>query len=185
VTIGYAFAVSKYPITRGEWKRFVRETGHEDSSDSLKDQQHNHPVVVRWQDAMDYAAWLSRKTSQRYRLPSEAEYEYMNRAGSQTAYGTGAFKQRNFYTDLTGTWPVGSFRPNAFGLYDTTGHVWCWALDTYHPDYNGAPADGSAWEQGGYGRVVRGGAWNNNPEWLRVAARGFGNEFEGFRLARI
>jgi formylglycine-generating enzyme required for sulfatase activity len=177
VTIGYAFAVSKYPITRHEWKLFVKETGHKDNSLSWA-QQDKHPVAsVSWRDAQDYAAWLSRKSAQHYRLLTEAEYEYVNRAGSQTAYFWGDSPDelpRYAKVNGGGLAPVGSFRANAFGLYDTTGSVWSWTQDCYHDNYNGAPTDGNAWDPGGHclaGRVARGGSYGMNPRWLRAAAR--------------
>jgi formylglycine-generating enzyme required for sulfatase activity len=195
VHIRYAFAVSKYPIARGEWKPFVKETGHENGSDCLL-QPHpdTHPVIcVSWQDAQDYAAWLSRKSGQHYRLLTEAEYEYINRAGSQTAYfwGDSADELPHYANDSRkDSTPVGFYKPNAFGLYDTTGNVWSWTEDCYHQNYNGAPTDGSAWDLAGdcADRVVRGGAWSNNPGRLRAAVRGAGGlrraSAIGFRLAR-
>jgi formylglycine-generating enzyme required for sulfatase activity len=190
VHISYAFAVSKYPITRGEWKQFVNETGHKDASDCLKGgQQDNRPVVcVDWQDAQDYAGWLSRKSGHRYRLLSEAEYEYVNRAGSQTVYFWGDSYDRRYANDGLGTTAVGSFKPNPFGLYDTTGNVWSWTQDCWHDNYDGAPTDGSAWTYScSYGRVVRGRPWAGFPRWLRSASRGWSDGFDGdggFRLAR-
>jgi formylglycine-generating enzyme required for sulfatase activity len=83
---------------------------------------------------------------------------------------------------------VGSFKPNAFGLHDMTGHVWSWTQDMWHDSYTGAPADGSAWEGDGSSRVARGGGWLFNPSWLRCAARnkfdGDANNVVGFRVAR-
>jgi formylglycine-generating enzyme required for sulfatase activity len=194
VHIRYAFAVSKYPITRREWKQFVRETGHYDFSNCLIGfrQWSNHPAVcVPWQDAKDYAAWLSKTTGQHYRLLSEAEYEYVNRAGSQTVYFWGdSADEIPRYANMEGrgTTPVGSFKPNAFGLYDTAGNVQSWTLDCWHNNYDDAPTDGSAWTTGGDCSypVVRGGHWFDNPGGLRSAARdgSFGSPGGGFRVAR-
>jgi formylglycine-generating enzyme required for sulfatase activity len=193
VHIRYAFSVSKYPITRREWKQFVKEIGHKDGSDCLEGQQDNHPVVcVSWQDAQNYAAWLSRKSGQHYRLLTEAEYEFVNRAGSQTTYFWGDSENelpQYANMNMKGTTPVGSFKPNAFGLYDTTGNVYSWTQDCYHQNYDRAPTDGSAWDLGGdcSARIIRGGSWHTSPYALTSAYRyrfSRGDQHVGFRLAR-
>jgi formylglycine-generating enzyme required for sulfatase activity len=216
VHIHYAFSVSKYPITRREWKAFVKETGHKDPSECPRNPQtDDDPVVcVSWQDAQDYAAWLSTKSGQHYRLLSEGEYEYVNRAGSATAYWWGASPEaqcehangadaaaKKEYPDwiyaaacndgFAHASPVGHFPPNAFGLYDTTGNVYSWTQDCYHESYKGAPADGSAWGGGDKGCtggwVVRGGSWVTDPARLRAASRNAhssGDGNVGFRVAR-
>jgi formylglycine-generating enzyme required for sulfatase activity len=154
---------------------------------------------VTWDDAKEYIAWLNRITGKEYRLLTEAEWEYAARAGATTAY---------FWDDEIGqanancvgcgsqwdgkqTSPVGSFKANAFGLYDMHGNVYEWVEDTWHDSYKGAPVDGTAWLQGGdaRSRVVRGGSWNSIPRVPRAASRyrnstdGRNNLF-GFRLAR-
>jgi formylglycine-generating enzyme required for sulfatase activity len=201
VHIGRAFAVGKYPITRGEWRKFVVDKGHRGSSEPGESwldpgyaQDDNHPVVrVTWHEAQDYASWLSLKTGHRYRLLSEAEYEYANRAGSRSAYFWGStwngYSQHLKRDGSPGTWPVGMLKPNAFGLHDTTGHVWCWTEDCWHDNYNGVPQDGSAWTTGGdcSRRVLRGGAWFDDPANLRAAHRSWhyaDNYGPGLRLAR-
>jgi len=133
------------------------------------------------------------------RLPSEAEWEYAARAGTSTQYWWGDDIGSNRANGLeTGspwsgeqTSPVGSFEPNPFGVYDTAGNVWEWVQDLWHGNYNGAPADGSAWEVGGDGgrRVIRGGSWFIEPETLRSASRfggspGYRLYLLGFRLAQ-
>ena len=115
-------------------------------------------------------AWLSKMTGKPYRLLTEAEYEYATRAETQTAYPWGDDIGKNNANcngcgskwDNRQTAPVGSFKPNAFGLYDMVGNVWEWVEDCFHDNYNGAPTDGSAWIEGGNCkfRVVRGGAWD-------------------------
>jgi formylglycine-generating enzyme required for sulfatase activity len=201
VHIGYAFAVGKYPITRGEWRQYVVDTGHSGSDepgeswlDPSYPQDDSHPVVyVSWNEAQDYASWLSQKTGHRYRLLSEAEYEYINRAGSRSAYFWGSawegYSHHLKRDGSRGSWPVGKLKPNAFGVYDTSGHVWCWTQDCWHDDYSGAPTDGSAWTTGGdcRRRVLRGGAWFNDSATLRVAHRSWhyaASNGPGFRLAR-
>ena len=137
------------------------------------------PVInVNWDDAQQYVAWFSKMTGQPYRLLTEAEWEYAARAGTTTAYSWGdEIGKGNANCNGCGskwdnreTSPVGSFKPNAFGLYDMHGNVWQWVQDCYHDNYNGAPTDGSAWTSGDCSRrVLRGGAWGNFPRNLRAA----------------
>ena len=158
------------------------------------------PVVnVSWSDAKQYVAWLSQVTQKQYRLLTEAEWEYAARAGTVTRYFWGD-DPRGGNANCNGcgskwddmqTAPVGSFKPNAFGLYDMVGNVWEWVEDSWHENYNGAPADASAWVSGGdpnY-RVIRGGSWRNETELVRAAVRVDRNinvRFDtlGFRVAR-
>jgi formylglycine-generating enzyme required for sulfatase activity len=160
------------------------------------------PVIyVSWDDAQSYVAWLNRVTGQRYRLLSEAEYEYATRAGTQTAYSWGDHFQLNGKAmancnicgsqwDGRQTAPVGSFAANGFGLYDMVGNVFSWVEDCFHRNYNGAPMDGSAWtDSGSCNRVVRGGSWNVTPLNLRSPYRvtyptDFRLNFLGFRVGR-
>src|SRR5262249_17157341 len=138
-------------------------------------------ILVSWEDAQRYVTWLSRITAKSYRLLSEAEWEYAARAGSRTAFfrGENIGKNNANCNGCGGQWenqqtsPVRSFKPTAFGLYDTAGNVWQWVQDCYHDNYNGAPTDGSAWTRGDCSlRVVRGGSWSSNPQDLRSANRG-------------
>ena len=159
---------------------------------------------MSWNDAKEYVAWLSKLTGKPYRLPSEAEWEYAARAGTQTAYSWGdEIGKGNANCWVCGSdWdrklaPVGSFAPNAFGLYDMHGNVWEWVEDCNNNNYDGAPTDGSAWTvdimgpQGGscVFRVNRGGAFNNDFRGLRSASRSFNSPETswntlGFRVAR-
>jgi formylglycine-generating enzyme required for sulfatase activity len=213
VRIDYALSVGKYPVTRGEWYRYVAARGRSESSNCYAwnpsnrlwehradygwqnpgfSQDDRHPVVcVSWNEAQEYAQWLTQKTGHHYRLLSEAEYEYINRAGSLSGYfwggtaedlcryanGLDSAVNRGFPTHCNDghvyTSPVGEFPPNRFGLYDTTGNAWSWTQDCRHDNYNGAPTDGSAWITGGdcsY-RMARGGSWFNIPIELRAAYR--------------
>jgi len=140
------------------------------------------------------------KSGKAYRLPSEAEWEYAARAGTTTVYYWGNEVGRNNANcdgcgsqwDNKQTVPVGSFQPNAFGLYDMLGNAWQWTADCWHDNYAGAPADGAAWGTAGdsCGRVLRGGSWFDYPPGVRAANRnwnattGRGNCGSGFRLAR-
>jgi formylglycine-generating enzyme required for sulfatase activity len=181
VSVRKPLLVSTFPLTRGEYLACVAARACRPHGSSEFRQDDSHPVVmVNFQDAEDYVQWLSRKTGKRYRLPSEAEWEYFARAGSTTAYPWGdSIGVRNAtcadcgsHWDNYSTAPVGSFKPNAFGLYDVVGNVWQWAADCYHPDYQGAPLDGSAWLKGGCElRPVRGGAWNESSEDSRLSTR--------------
>jgi len=136
----------------------------------------NRPVeMINWNQATEFCQRLSQKTGRQYRLPSEAEWEYACRAGTTTPFCFGetiTTDLANYYGKKTyGSAPegvfrrqttdVGSFPPNAFGLYDMHGNVWEWCQDVWHGNYNGAPTDGSAWESGGDSafRVLRGGSW--------------------------
>ncbi len=173
------------------------------------------PVVcVSWDDAQAYVAWLSKRTGHAYRLPTEAEWEYAARAGTTTArYGGDSPRELCRYTNLGDleygerhpgdtdvnracrdgyafTSPVGSFAPNPFGLYDMLGDVMNWTEDCWSANYEGAPADGSAWRSGDCGRhIARGGSWDMD---LRVARsahrRGAPTSLRhttlGFRVAR-
>ena len=222
-----SFAVGRYHVTRGQWARFVRathrpvRTGCAWSGGAANDaaaeanaswrnlhfpQDDNHPVVcVTWQDAQDYAAWLSRRTGRHYRLLTEAEWEYAARAGTSTPYpwpagSTHDFANHGADTCCSGfasgrdrwvnTSPVGSFPPNAFGLFDMIGNAAQWVQDCLSPDYAGLPADGSAnlsdvplhvtgdlADLNGASscsyRVLRGGDWGTYPQWIRSTARSF------------
>ncbi len=202
VTIPQLFAAGKYEVTFAEWEACVAGGGCT-SNKSPADMgwgKGRRPVIdVTWNDAKEYVSWLSRKTGQSYRLLTEAEWEYAARARSTSAYawgdniGTGNANCNGCRSqwDNKQTAPVGSFAPNAFGLYDMHGNVWEWCEDNWHNDYTGnPPADGSVWRGGDDSlRVVRGGSWSSIPRSLRSAFR-YGYhpdlriDFIGFRVAR-
>jgi formylglycine-generating enzyme required for sulfatase activity len=153
--------------------------------------------TVSWDDIQQFIAKLNQKTGQKYRLPSEAEWEYAARAGTTTewSHGNDESKLGNYawYAGNSGnkTQPVGQKLPNAFGLFDMHGNVWEWTQDCWHETYAGAPTDGSAWNTSCIAdyRVLRGGSWYLKPAYLRSASRVrnfpvFRNESYGFRLAR-
>lgn len=156
------------------------------------------PVInVNWDDAQKYIQWLNQRTGKHYRLPTEAEWEYAARAGSETQYSWGdkiGHNQANCdgcgsQWDNKQTAPVGKFPANAFGLQDLHGNVREWTQDCWNYNYNGAPMDGSAWEQGDCSqRVFRGGSWAHFAVYLRSAYRWSNSResryyFMGFRLA--
>ena len=203
VTIGKAFAVSKFETTFAEWDACVAygdcdpHIGDNGWGNSIPRGQ--RPVIsVNWYDAKRYVAWLSRMTGKPYRLLSEAEWEYAARAGTQMAYYWGdEVDNENANCETcgsrweTGTAPIGSFPPNAFGLYDMLGNVWEWVEDCYHDNYIGAPVDGSEWTMGGDCnlRVEKGGSWSYGSEMLRAAVHerdppGSRYSTSGFRVAR-
>ena len=163
------------------------------------------PVIhVNWNDAQTYLAWISLKTGKGYRLLSEAEREYVTRAGTTTPFWLGSsisLDQANYigtdtYSSLTGgfrrqTVPVDSFQPNQWGLYQVHGNVREWTEDCYNKTYTGAPNDGSAWTKGDCDRrALRNGSWTNKPALLRSAFRGtisnnsVRSDTIGFRVAR-
>jgi formylglycine-generating enzyme required for sulfatase activity len=181
VTFARPFAVGQFALTFEEWDACIADGGCNGYQPSDGWGRGRRPVInVSWDDAKGYVAWLSKKTGKTYRLLTEAEYEYATRAGTQTAYPWGnAIGKNNANCNGCGsqwdnkqTAPVGSFAANGFGLYDMVGNVLQWTEDCYNDNYNGAPANGSAWTGSDCGRrVVRGGSWYNYPEILRSANR--------------
>jgi formylglycine-generating enzyme required for sulfatase activity len=176
-----SFSIGRYEVTFREYARFAAATGRE-LPDDLGWGQGPRPVInVSWNDARAYTDWLSEQTGQRYRLPSEAEWEYAAAAGTDTPYwwgfdlGSGNANCFNCGSEWDGatTAPVGRFAANPFGLHNTAGNVMEWVEDCYHGSYEGAPTDGSSWQEPGCReRVVRGGAFNKPGVSLRVTRRG-------------
>ena len=198
------FYLCKYPVTQAQWKAVMGDTPSHFKGDDL-------PVEkVSWDDAQNFIKKLNKKTGKKYRLPSEAEWEYAAReGGKKVRFGNGKDiadpKEINFcakeeykkpyskageYHQKT-TPAAATFGPNALGLHDMSGNVWEWCEDVWHDNYKSAPDDGSAWITGGDQsfRVVRGGSWSNNPDYCRAASRYRyysvlrGSDL-GFRLAR-
>ena len=185
VRIGEPFAVGRYEVTFAQWDACHRSGGCSHNPDDQGWGRGNRPVVnVNWHDAQEYVRWLSGKTGRWYRLLSESQWEYVARAEATTRYWWGDDIGHNRAScdgcgspwDARQTAPVGSFSPNAFGLYDVHGNVWEWVKDCWDSNnYVGAPSDGSAREWGGCdGRGVRGGSWQSTtiPRYLRAANRG-------------
>jgi formylglycine-generating enzyme required for sulfatase activity len=217
-----SFALGKYAVTFAEWDACVAAGGctHKPSDEGWG--RGNRPVInINWHDAREYVLWLKRQTGKSYRLPSEAEWEYAARAGTATSryWGDGlaqACGYANAHDETSrvnnklsreslscddghaNTAPVGSFKPNAFGLHDMLGNVLQWVDDCLHDDYKGAPDDGSAWLGGECkDRMLRGGSWASGGRTVRSAARLTSKEvfpgrkdstarhnFVGVRLAR-
>jgi formylglycine-generating enzyme required for sulfatase activity len=175
VVISRAFLMAPFPVTCGEYRRFAPmfPTGNDDLP----------AVNVNWDDACAYCAWLSSENGRAFRLPTEAEWEYACRAGSREPFSWGgviAAHDANFLHDENCVrigpghrTPRGAYPPNPFGLCDMHGNVCEWVADAWHPDYHGAPEDGSVWtaSTGDQRRVIRGGAWDYLPRLLRSAWR--------------
>ena len=218
-----AFALGKYDVTTQEFATFLKETGYEpepyptlglkwNSSAPYSAAPLKWPAVcLNWRAAQSYIAWLNRKingdhptagTNGPYRLPTEAEWEYASRAGTTTARWWGnSIGVGNANCNGCGSpWDnrlladVDSFASNPFGLYGMLGNAWQWTADCWHPNYVGAPQDGSAWYENNCEKyVIRGGSWDNLPIFVRSAARSSseprGAEYDyssytGFRVAR-
>jgi formylglycine-generating enzyme required for sulfatase activity len=238
VRITRPFYLGAYHVTRGQFRRFVADTGYKTDAEKGGisgwnpdknqfefnekyswrntgfEQTEEHPVVdVSWNDAVEFCKWLSRKEGKTYRLPTEAEWEYACRAGTPTRYysgddpetlaNVGDVADATFELKFPGgrytikacdgyvfTAPVGSFKPNAFGLYDMHGNAWQWCADWYGKEYYAAsPADDPTGPASGHDRVLRGGSWGCGPYITRSAGRyGFAPDFRGdgtgFRVAR-
>ncbi|WP_082914930.1 SUMF1/EgtB/PvdO family nonheme iron enzyme [Paramagnetospirillum marisnigri] len=190
VTIAAPFALGKTEVTQAEWEAVM-------GNNPSKFRGANRPVEnVSWDDVQVFIRKLNEMTGKRYRLPSEAEWEYAARAGTTTPWSCGGsetcLSSVAVYDANSGnqTKPVQSKSDNAFGLYDMHGNVYEWVQDCWHSNYSGAPSDGSAWlETNSCDRVFRGGSWGDNPRNLRSAFRyhftpGNRNGSLGFRLAR-
>ena len=193
-----AFFASKYPITQVQL-----QAGGGGNPSYFKGKKRPQETIL-WHTPVNFCAQLSQKTGKNYRLLSEAEWEYACRAGTTTPFHfgetitpelvnyDGGYPYANAPKGLCRreTTDVGSFPPNAFGLYDMHGNVWEWCSDTWHSNYNGAPTDGSSWETGPHDfRVIRGGSWSSYGLNCRSADRGFstyhfrGHWTIGFRVA--
>ena len=194
-----SFELSKYEVTFEDYDRFTVATGRARADDAGWGRGRRPVINVSWDDAVAYTRWLSEQTGEQYRLPSEAEWEYAARAGTVTKYSWGnGIGHNRASCDVCGsqwdnkqTAPVGSFRPNGWGLHDMHGNVFEWVQDCWNESYQGAPTDGSAWESGDCSlRVLRGGSSFDEPRFLRSALRfrdssSFRfNSGAGFRVAR-
>jgi formylglycine-generating enzyme required for sulfatase activity len=192
VTITYSFYTGKYEVTRAEWQAVMgnNPSYFNDSGGA------NYPVEnVSWNDAQEFIRKLNQMNDgYRYRLPTEAEWEYSCRAGTTGDYA-GDVNEMGWYYDEkwgAGTHAVGQKQPNPWGLADMHGNVLEWCEDWYHETYYSAPTDGSAWLSGGEQkfRVLRGGSWGLLATWARSASRSFNAPafryaYNGFRVVAV
>lgn len=188
------FYFSKYPVTQALWRAVMGD----DPPELAFKGSGNRPVErVSWDDAQAFIQKINEQTGERYRLPTEAEWEYAARGGiykNGFKYaGSNKLKEVGWYSENSQreTKPVGLKFPNELGLYDMSGNVWEWCQDVWHENYEGAPGDGSTWMEGGEQnrRVVRGGSWYDDSNVCRVAFRHWDSTVVrvsnlGFRLAR-
>lgn len=201
VTIARPFAIGKYEVTVEQWNacadagactRITSDTG-------AAAPVANSPMRnVSWDDAQVYVKWLSKVGGKPYRLPTEAEWEFAARGGTQSTYwwgeqmkkGTADCKDCGEPYRAEAPTPAGSFAANPFGLYDTNGSVWEWVADCWHSSYRNAPADGRAWDDPSCSvRVIRGGSWREGAAYMQSATRfkysaSVRQSQNGFRVAR-
>ncbi|MFM6255937.1 MAG: formylglycine-generating enzyme family protein, partial [Dolichospermum sp.] len=204
------FLMSQYPITQAQWRAVAElpQVNQKLQPNPSRFKGANRPVEqVSWYEAVEFCARLSRIENKIYRLPSEAQWEYACRAGTTTPFYCGktiSTELANYDGDYTygdglkgvdrkETTNVGTFSPNAFGLYDMHGNVWEWCQDDWHDNYIDAPIDGTAWTVGielsNDIKVLRGGSWYLHPISCRSASRNWNNAVVdynnfGFRVVR-
>lgn len=197
VVIKKPFAIGRFEVTFAEFDKFAYDTGRRPAYDEGWGGG-NRPVInVTWEDARKYAEWLSEKTGKLYRLPTEAEWEYAARAGTETAFSFGPDDSKlgefAWYWENSEkkTHPVGEKKPNAWGLYDMYGNVWEWVEDDWHGSYGGAPDDGNAWVDNPRSNtgVIRGCGWSSDSRNCRSTVRIRSRpdrslDYVGFRLSR-
>jgi formylglycine-generating enzyme required for sulfatase activity len=179
VRIARPFAIGKTEVTFDQWDACVAtHVCNWILGDAGWGRGDRPTINVSWKDAQEYVAWLSKKTGKTYRLPTEAEWEYATRAWTNTLWSfgrnEGALGRYAWFSYNAGdkTHPVGEKEPNPWGLHDVHGNAWEWVQDCWNDSYQGAPADGSAWQSGDCGyRVLRGGSWFFPPWTLRSASR--------------
>ena len=175
VAVNYSFYMGRYEVTQAQWQAVMGNNPSNFKGD-LAEPYIKLPVEqVSWDDAQNFINKLNELNDGfRYRLPTEAEWEYACRAGTTGDYA-GNLGEMAWYSENSGskTHPVGGKQPNAWGLFDMHGNVWEWCQDWYHDSYNGAPGDASAWLSRGEQkyRVLRGGSWDGNAAVLRSATR--------------
>lgn len=198
VTIRKPFYMGRTEVTYDEWDACVMAKGCDFSPDDRGAGRGKRPVGnLSWEDTQQYVAWLSKKTGQIYRLPSEAEWEYAARAGRPTTYSWGKMMEKARANcsgcdgpRSTAAIAVATYPPNDFGLHDMSGNLAEWVEDCWNDSYRSAPANGSAWVKSGCKeRVLRGGSFSNDPRYVRSASR-FKYDFDvrfqtnGFRVVR-
>jgi formylglycine-generating enzyme required for sulfatase activity len=192
------FAIGRYEVTFAEYDKFAKATDRTKPEDEGWGRGNNPVINVSWYDAVAYAKWLSQQTGQSYRLPTEAEWEYAARAGTNTKYWWGndvGINNANC-NDCGSEWydkqpiPVGSFKENSFRIYDTVGNVWEWVHDIYHSNYYSiSPSINPKGPSEGQYRTQRGGSWLDDARSSRAANRDsnspeYSDNNIGFRLLR-
>lgn len=198
VAIGAPFAIGKYEVTVQQWNACVNAGGCPKIVQAANTGSNAPMRDLSWDDAQQYAKWLSGVSGKPYRLPTEAEWEFAARAGTSTLYWWGermAAGKANC-KDCGQPWAeerpadAGSFAANPWGLYDTSGSVWEWVADCWHASYKNAPADGHSWDQPNCAlRVIRGGSWREGAAYMVASTRfrydaGVRHAQNGFRVAR-
>ena len=180
ITIRRSFAIGRREVTFAEWDQCADAGVCKHRPDDHGWGRGDRPAInISWDDAKLFVAWLSQKTGQKYRLPSEAEWEYAARAGTKTPFwwgregGTGHAQCDTCGSPTTKQVAVtGSYRPNGFGLYDTAGNAAEWVEDCWNDNYRNAPKDGAAWTSGDCRlRVLRGGNFLSKATEVRSASR--------------
>ncbi len=194
-----SFSISRYEITFEEYDNFARATGHSLPDDRGWGREKRPVINVNWHEASYYTKWLTEQTGHQYRLPSEREWEYAAKAGSETLYWWGMKPDKNNANcsicgslwDGKKTAPVGSFKPNAFEIYDSIGNVMEWTISCLRRTYQGAPSTGNQWRGGDCSqRMVRSSSYKSYLKNLRTTKR---NHFHpntridtlGFRVVRV
>ena len=192
------YAISKYEVTFEQYERFAKATGRKIPDNLYMDKATSPVFFVSWDDAYNYARWLSDQTGKKYRLPSEAEWEYAASGGKNTPFWWGFNEEpakAHCFTCESQLDPrkpakIGSFQANQFGIYDTAGNVAEWVHDCWHDNYKGAPGDGGVWEGGDCTqRVARGGSFISPQQSIRTEKRDkfrsdSGYDHIGFRIVR-
>lgn len=196
ITFDYDFAIAKYPVTFEEYDLYCEAKGIEKPDDRGWGRGKRPVINVSWHDANDYCKWLSKQTGDNYRLPTEAEWEYACRAGTQTKWSFGDDEQGlgkyAWYTENSNskTHPVGEKKENPWDFYDMHGNVWEWCVDDWVDNYEDTPRDGTAYKNASSdNKVLRGGSWSSYAFDARSAFRlrnlpVLRNGVRGFRILR-
>ncbi|MBB5497682.1 formylglycine-generating enzyme required for sulfatase activity [Paraburkholderia sp. MM5384-R2] len=198
VSIGAPFAIGKFPVTVEQWNACVAAGACQKLTPESNSIKTAPARDLSWDDAQQYVKWLAKTTGKPYRLPTEAEWEYADRAGTTTTYWWGEQMRKGNANckDCGDPWHkegpenVGTFAANPLGLYDMNGGVWEWTADCWHNTYQGAPVDGHAWDSPGCEmRAIRGGSWREGGDYMLSATRfkysaGVRQSQNGFRVVK-
>ncbi|MFN5514770.1 MAG: formylglycine-generating enzyme family protein [Cyanobacteriota bacterium] len=193
------FYLGKYPVTQEQWQAIMGNNPSNFRGNLFIRNPKNPVEQVSWNDCKDFCEKLSHLTSQKYKLPTESEWEYACRAGTETRYYFGDSERMLgdyawWYGNSDSTpHPVGQKPPNRWGLYDIHGNVWEWCEDNWHPNYRLAPTDGSAWNDNSFlkgGKVVRSGSWHSyltscRSAYRSLSATDYCTSYVGFRVVCV